>query len=49
MAWTPISRHVQIKYNYSPFNKELKEYFKKRDIKEFDRNNVAYRQKLTKK
>jgi RNA-directed DNA polymerase len=49
MTWTPISRHVQIKYNYSPFNKELKEYFKKRDIKEFDRNNVAYRQKLAKK
>src|SRR5690242_14828328 len=33
----------------SPFNKYLKEYFQNRDIKEFDRNNVAYRQKLAKK
>ena len=30
MAWTPIVRHAQIKYDYSPFNKELKEYFEKR-------------------
>lgn len=49
MAWTPIVRHQQIKHNYSPYNKELKEYFEKRDIKEFDKNNVAYRQKLAKK
>lgn len=49
MAWTPIVRHVQIKHDYSPFNTELKEYFEKRDIKEFDKNNVAYRQKLAKK
>ncbi|TWE01936.1 RNA-directed DNA polymerase [Neobacillus bataviensis] len=49
MSWTPIVRHVQIKYNYSPFNKYLKGYFEKRDIKEFDKNNVAYRQKLAKK
>ena len=49
MAWTPIVRHAMIKYNYSPFNKELKEYFRKRDIKEFDRNNVTYRRKLAKK
>lgn len=49
MSWTPIIRHVQIKYDYSPFNKYLKEYFQNRDIKEFDRNNVAYRQKLAKK
>jgi RNA-directed DNA polymerase len=49
MSWTPIIRHVQIKYDYSPFNKYLKKYFEKRDIKEFDRNNVAYRQKLAKK
>jgi RNA-directed DNA polymerase len=49
MSWTPIVRHVQIKYDYSPFNKNLKGYFEKRDIKEFDKNNVAYRQKLAKK
>ena len=40
---------LQIKHDYSPFNKNLKDYFKNRDIKEFDRNNVAYRQKLAKK
>jgi RNA-directed DNA polymerase len=49
VSWIPIIRHVQIKHDYSPFNKNLKEYFENRDIKEFDRNNVAYRQKLAKK
>ncbi|OON94207.1 MAG: hypothetical protein ATN31_04110 [Candidatus Epulonipiscioides saccharophilum] len=49
MAWTPIVRHSQIKHTHSPFNKELEEYFTKRNIKEFDKNNVAYRQKLAKK
>jgi RNA-directed DNA polymerase len=49
MAWTPIERHVPIIYNYSLFNKELLGYFKRRDIKDFNRNNVAYRQKLAKK
>ena len=49
MAWTPIVRHHQIKHDYSPYNKELKEYFNKRNKKEFDKNNVAYRQKLAKK
>lgn len=49
MSWTPIVRHAQIKYTYSPYNKELTDYFLKRDIKKFDRNNVAYRQKLAKK
>lgn len=49
MSWTPIMRHAQIKYNYSPFNVELKDYFERRDRKEFDLNNVAYRQKLAKK
>lgn len=37
MVWTPVMRHAMIQYNYSPFNKNLKEYFEKRDIKEFDR------------
>ena len=49
MAWTPIVRHQQVKYNYSPFDANLKEYFDNRDRKEFDLNNVAYRQKLAKK
>lgn len=49
MAWTPIIRHPMVKYNYSPFNKELKEYYDLRDKKEFDRNNVVYRQKLAKR
>jgi RNA-directed DNA polymerase len=49
VSWVPIVRHVQIKHDYSPFNKNLKGYFEKRDTKEFDRNNVAYRQKLAKK
>ncbi|MGD6968998.1 group II intron reverse transcriptase/maturase [Rossellomorea vietnamensis] len=49
VSWIPIKRHTLIKYDYSPFNKNLKDYFEKRDIKEFDRNNVAYRQKLAKK
>ncbi|OON95960.1 MAG: group II intron reverse transcriptase/maturase, partial [Candidatus Epulonipiscioides saccharophilum] len=49
MAWTPIVRHSQIKHTHSPFNKELEEYFIKRNIQEFDKNNVVYRQKLAKK
>ncbi|WP_337595421.1 HNH endonuclease [Ruthenibacterium lactatiformans] len=49
MAWTPIVRHQQVKYNYSPFDADLKEYFNKRDRNKFDLNNVAYRQKLAKK
>jgi len=48
MSWTPIIRHVKIKHDYSPFDKDLKEYFEKRDIKEFNLNSVAYRQKLAK-
>ena len=49
VSWTPIVRQVLITYDYSPFNKNLKDYFEKLDMKEFDRNNVAYRQKLAKK
>ncbi|ONI40285.1 group II intron reverse transcriptase/maturase [Candidatus Epulonipiscium fishelsonii] len=49
MAWTPIVRHEQIKHTHSLFNKELEEYFIKRSVKEFKKNNVAYRQKLAKK
>jgi RNA-directed DNA polymerase len=49
MAHTPIERHILIKGTASPYNKELKNYFTKRNIKEFDRNNVAYRRKLAKR
>ena len=49
MAWTPIIYHTMIKHDYSPFNTELKAYFEKRDVKEFNRNNVTSRQKLAKK
>lgn len=43
MTWTHMVRHEQIKHNYSPYNKELKEYFNKRDMEEVNKNNVAYR------
>lgn len=33
MSWTPIQRHVMVKYKNSPFDKELEEYYRKRDIK----------------
>ncbi len=48
VSWMPIKRQVLIKYDNSPFNKNLKDYFEKRDVKEFDRNNIAYKQKLAK-
>ncbi|WP_052948044.1 group II intron reverse transcriptase/maturase [Aneurinibacillus tyrosinisolvens] len=49
MSWTPIQRHVMVKYKNSPFDKELEEYYKKRDIKYFNANNIMSRQKLAKK
>ncbi|WP_110943100.1 group II intron reverse transcriptase/maturase [Inediibacterium massiliense] len=48
MGWTNIERHTLIKMNNSPFNKELEEYFFKRDIKEFNKNNIKSRQKMVK-
>ena len=30
MGWTPIRRHIMIKYNYSPYDKSKTEYFKLR-------------------
>ncbi|KZL88895.1 group II intron reverse transcriptase/maturase [Clostridium magnum] len=48
-SWRPIVRHELIKFNNSPFDKNLKEYFERRNIKEFERDNVALRQKLAKK
>ena len=49
MAWTKIRRYVLIKHNSSPYDKNLEGYYKQRDIKEFDRNNVSHKQKLAKK
>jgi RNA-directed DNA polymerase len=49
MSWTPIQRHVMVKYKNSPFDKELEEYYEKRDIKQFNANNIMSRQKLAKK
>lgn len=48
-SWTPIVRHELIKFNNSPFDKNLKGYFERRNIKQFERNNMALRQKLAKK
>jgi len=49
MAWTEIKRHTLIAHDNSPFDKNLEEYYRLRDIKEFEKNNVASRQKLAKK
>lgn len=49
MAWIPIERHDLIKFKSTAYDETLKDYFSKRDIKVFNRENVAYRQKLAKK
>lgn len=49
MSWTPIERYVLIRHRYTPYNKELQDYFAKRDEKLFLKNNVSSRQKLAKK
>ncbi|MFT8352578.1 group II intron reverse transcriptase/maturase [Clostridium saccharoperbutylacetonicum] len=49
MQWIPIIRHQLIKYKNSPDDKTLKEYFIKKDEKEFNKNNILSRQKLAKK
>jgi len=48
MSWIPIVRHDVVKYKNSPDNGSLKEYFEKRDKKDFVRNNVSSRQKVAK-
>ena len=48
MSWIPIVRHEVIKYKNSPDDASLKEYFEKRDKKEFLRNNIMSRRKLAK-
>lgn len=49
MSWTAIKRHELISYKNSPFDRNLLEYFEKRSIKEFNLNNIPYRQKMAKK
>jgi len=48
MKWIPIERHVMIKYDSSPDNPQLRQYFEQRDEKEFKENNVLHRQKVAK-
>lgn len=48
MSWIPIVRHSSVKYTNSPDNASLKEYYEKRDRKEFIRDNVMSRRKLAK-
>lgn len=48
MSWIPIVRHEVVKYRNSPDDASLKEYFEKRDKKEFIRDNVLSRRKLAK-
>lgn len=49
MSWTKIERHIKIKQNNSPFDASLKEYFEKRDKKEFDKENTLAKRKLAKR
>jgi RNA-directed DNA polymerase len=48
IAWIPIERHVMVKYKNSPDDPTLKEYFNKRDEKQFNRNNILSRQRIAK-
>ena len=48
MSWIPIVRHEVVKYRNSPDDASLKEYFHKRDEKEFTRDNILSRRKLAK-
>lgn len=49
MAWTGIVKHVPVTYKNTPYDEELSDYYHKRDIKMFEKDTVAYRQKLAKK
>ena len=49
MSWTDIKRHEMIKHTSTPFDSALTEYFRKRDIKEFENTTVSSKQKLAKK
>ena len=49
MSWIPIERHTIVKFDNSPDNPSLKQYFEQRDEKEFNGNNVLHKQKMAKK
>lgn len=49
MKWIPIVRHQLIKYKNSPDDSSLKEYFYKRDEKEFRKFNILSKRKIAKK
>ena len=48
MSWTEIKRHEMVKHTSTPFDSTLTDYFRKRDIKEFENGNVSSRQKMAK-
>ena len=48
MSWIPIVRHSVVKFRNSSDDASLKEYFEKRDKKDFIRDNVLSRRKLAK-
>jgi RNA-directed DNA polymerase len=48
MSWIPIVRHAVVKYRNTPDDASLKEYFEKRDKKDFIKDNVSSRRKLAK-
>jgi len=48
MSWIPIVRHAVVKYSNSSDDSSLKEYFEKRDKKDFIKDNVLSRRKLAK-
>lgn len=48
LSWIPIEKHVMVKFDNSPDNPALKQYFEQRDEKEFNVNNVLRRQKIAK-
>ena len=49
MSWTGIIKHVPITYKNTPYNKELSTYYHSRNIKMFEKDTIASRQKLAKK
>lgn len=40
LAWTPIKRHVKVKGNHSPFERNLRDYWLKREKSQIVRNNI---------
>ncbi|WHH60972.1 group II intron reverse transcriptase/maturase [Petroclostridium sp. X23] len=48
MSWIPIVRHILIKFRATPYDVGLKEYFERRDEKEFNRNSIKSKQKMAK-